>query len=474
MRYFFPAFLFLIFSSISFLSFAQTLNQKIEKSFKELESDPNVKNGFVSLTVMDQKTGEIVFAKNEHIGLAPASTLKTITAATAYSVLGSNFTYKTDLSYTGEIDAKGTLHGDIIIKGSGDPTLGSDHFKQSHAEVLLHRWVAAIKAKGIKKIEGRIIGDDLLFNGQQAPGGWTWIDMGNYYGAGVSSLNWRENTFNVILTAGSKEGEVVKLVRTEPDLSSLTILNELKTGKAGSGDQVYGYSAPYSSIIHLRGTYGIDLNKKISLSIPDGAYDLALSLKSFLEIQGISVDKEATTSFLLSHSGIQLPSQTHLLNRYISPNLSQIEYWLNRRSINLYGEALLKTVAIHENQNPSTEEICKWQEKYWEEKLGISPGELLLKDGSGLSPETRVTTLAMTKIMNYSKKQPWFTSFYENLPTNNGMKMKSGTIGGVLGYTGYHTTSTGRALTFSLLINNYTGSAPSMRQKMFKMLNSLK
>src|SRR5690606_37729318 len=142
-------------------------------------------------------------------------------------------------------------------KGSGDPTLGSDRFKQSHAEVLLSRWVASIKAKGIKKIEGRIIGDDLLFKGQQAPGGWTWIDMGNYYGAGVSSLNWRENTFNVVLTAGSKEGEAVKLVRTEPDVSYLTVLNEVKTGKAGSGDQVYGYSAPYSSIIHLRGTYGI-------------------------------------------------------------------------------------------------------------------------------------------------------------------------------------------------------------------------
>jgi D-alanyl-D-alanine carboxypeptidase/D-alanyl-D-alanine-endopeptidase (penicillin-binding protein 4) len=423
---------------------------------------------------MDQKTGEIVFAKNEQIGLAPASTLKTITTATAYSILGINFTYETDLSYTGEIDKSGTLNGDIILKGSGDPTLGSDRYKQSKADILLQRWITAIKAKGIKRIAGRIIGDDLLFNGQQTPGGWTWTDMGNYYGAGVSSLNWRENTFNVVLSAGAKVGEPVKLLRTEPDVYYLTILNEVKTGKAGSGDQVYAYSAPYSSVIHLRGTYGIDLNKKIVLSLPDAAYDLSSSLKSNLERQGISVDKEAITSFLLSHSGIQLPIQTNLLDRYTSPNVSQMAHWFNRKSVNLYGEALLKTVAIKENQNPATEEICKWEEKYWEDKLGIQPGELRIKDGSGLSPETRVTTLAMTKIMNYARTQAWFTSFYENLPTYNGMKMKSGTIGGVLGYTGYHTTSTGKSLTFSLLINNYTGSAPSMRQKMFKMLNSLK
>lgn len=471
MRYFLLA---LLFSSISLLGSAQTLTQKIEKAFKELENDPNIKNGIVSLTVMDQKTGEIVFAKSEQIGLVPASTLKTITSATAYSILGSNFTYNTDLSYTGKIDENGTLNGDVIIKGSGDPTLGSDRYKQSNADVLLQRWITAIKKNGIKRIIGRIIGDDLLFNGQQAPGGWTWIDLGNYYGAGVSSLNWRENTFNVVLSPGSKVGEPVNLLRTEPDVSYLRILNEVKTGKPGSGDQVYAYSAPYSSIIYLRGTYGIDLNKKINVSLPNGAHDMVLNLKQSLEEEGITVDKEAVTSFLLSHSGIQLPVQTNLLDRYTSPTLNQIAYWFNRKSINLYGEALLKTIAIKENQDPATQEICKWEEKYWEEKLGIQPGELRIKDGSGLSPETRVTTLAMTKILNYASTQPWFTGFHESLPVNNGMKMKSGTIGGVLAYAGYHTSSTGKPLVFSLIINNYTGSAPSMRQKMFKTLNSLK
>lgn len=464
----------ILISSLSLVGSAQTLNQKIGKAFKELENDPNLKNGIVSLAVIDPKTGEIVFAKNEKIGLAPASTLKAITAATAYSILGSSFTYDTDLSYTGEIDENGTLHGDIILKGSGDPTLGSDRYKQSNPDVLLQRWTAAIKSKGIKKIAGRIIGDDLLFNGQQAPGGWTWMDLGNYYGAGVSSLNWRENTFNVVLSSGAKVGDPVKFLRTEPDVSYLQILNEVKTGKPGSGDQVYAYSAPYSSVIHLRGTYAIDLNKKINVSLPNGAQDLVFSLRQSLEEQDVSVDNEAVTAHLLSHSGTQLPMQASLLDRYTSPTLSQITYWFHRKSINLYGEALLKAVAIKENQDPATDEISKWEEKYWEGKLGIQPGELRIKDGSGLSPETRVTTLAMTKILNYANTQPWFASFQESLPINNGMKMKSGTIGGVLAYAGYHTSSMGKPLVFSLIINNYTGSAPSMRQKMFKMLNSLK
>ncbi len=474
MKYFSRTFILFLFASLSFSLSAQTLREKIEKSYTELANDPSVRNGIVGLTVMDAESGEVLFAGNEHIGLAPASTLKTITAAAAYSILGSNFTYDTDLSYAGEIDASGTLHGDIILKGSGDPTLGSHRYSQSKADMLLQRWVDAIKNKGIKQIQGRIIGDDLLFNGYQAPGGWPWVDLGNYYGAGISSLNWRENTFNVILLAGTKVGEATNLLRTEPDISYLTIINEVKTGKPGSGDQVYAYSAPYSSVIYLRGTYAIDLNKKINISLPDAAYDLAFSLKRGLEGQGIPVNKEATTSFLLSHSDSQLPVQTYLLDRYTSPDLNQIVYWFNRNSVNLYGEVLLRTIALNENLDPSTEDVCRWEEKYWETKLGIQSGELRIKDGSGLSPETRVTTLAMTKIMRLAKTQPWFGGFYESLPTINGMKMKSGTIGGVLGYTGYHTTATGKSVVFSCLVNNYTGSAPSMRQKMFKMLNSLK
>lgn len=474
MNNYISAFLFFVFLGIHAPLTAQTLAKKIEKAFIKLEDDPDIRNGIISLTVMDANSGVVLFAKNEHIGLATASTLKTITTATAYSVLGSDFTYSTDLSYTGKIDDNGTLRGDITLKGSGDPTLGSDRFPQSNANTLLQRWVSAIKAKGIKKIEGRVIGDDLLFNGHQAPGGWTWVDMGNYYGAGVSSLNWRENTFSIVLSAGSKVGDPVKLIRTEPEVSYLTILNEVETGEAGSGDQVYAYSAPYSSVIHLRGKYGIDLNKKISLSLPNGAYDVAVNLQNCLLDEGILVEEPASTAFLNSHLGIQIPSQTQLLDRYESPTLSQIAHWFNRVSINLYGEALLKTIALQVNKNPTTAEMVKWEEKFWEEKLGILPGELRIRDGSGLSPETRVTTLAMTKILNYAKTQPWFEDFHENLPVYNDMKMKSGTISGVLGYTGYQTSSDGRPLVFSLLINNYRGSAPSMRQKMFKALNSLK
>lgn len=464
----------LCFSFIFSLLSAQGLPERIGQAFADLQNDSNIKNGIVSLTVMDSRSGEVVFAKNEHLGLATASTMKTITTATAYSELGADFTYQTNVNYQGTIDENGVLHGDIIIQGSGDPTLGSARYEHTKENTILNTWVNAIKAKGIKEIKGKVIGDDRLFNGNQVPSGWTWVDMGNYYGAGVSSLNWRENAFKVSLKSGAKIGDAVELLRTIPEVSYLTILNEVTTGKAGSGDQVYAYSAPYSSVIHLRGTYGIDLNKQIVLSLPDGAFDLAYNLQNELIKQGVPVSENPSTAFLLEHAGVKLPTTSSLITSHRSPKLSEIADQFNKISINLYGEALLKTIAIKEGIAPETGSIARWEEKYWEEKLNILPGELKIRDGSGLSPESRVTTLAMTKILNFAKQQPWHGLFLDNLPTFNGMKMKSGTISSVLGYAGYQNSSDGTPLVFSLLINNYQGAAPPMRQKMFKMLNSLK
>ena len=176
----------------------------------------------------------------------------------------------------------------------------------------------------------------------------------------------------------------------------------------------------------------------------------------------------------MEHAGDVVPAINHVLDTYQSPLLCEIADRFNKVSINLYGEALLKTIAIQVDEETSTADMVKWEQDYWNEKLGIELGELRIRDGSGLSPETRISTLAMTKILNYAKIQPWFTCFYDNLPVYNDMKMKSGTISNVLGYAGYQKASDGTELVFSLLINNHLGTATSMRQKMFKMLNSLK
>lgn len=453
---------------------AQSLSQKIATAFRSFESHESLTYGTASLTVINANTNEVVFAKNEKTGLAPASTLKTITAATAYQILGPTHTFETTLAYSGKIDAQGNLLGDVVIRGDGDPSLGSDRFPQTLDRTILAGWVSAIQQAGIKHIEGAIVADDALYNGHTAPRGWTWQDMGNYYGAGVSALNWRENAVGVNFSPGGTVNAPTTISGTTADISYLQLVNETTTGARGTGDRVYAFSAPYSSRIYLRGTYGIDLQKTVYLSVPDGAYDAAYQLHTALEQAGIKQTSAPTTFHLLQLAGSELPDTPKVLQVHRSPALGELIYWFNQKSINLYGEALLKAMVYRKTGKTDTRDGVEMLRDFWTDKLDIAPGELKIMDGSGLSPENRVTTHAMARILQSIRREPWFGSFYESLPTYNGMKMKSGTIGGVLGYAGYQTAPDGTPLVFALLVNNYQGGAQAMRQRMFQLLNTLK
>ncbi|MFB2117789.1 D-alanyl-D-alanine carboxypeptidase/D-alanyl-D-alanine-endopeptidase [Parapedobacter sp. 2B3] len=453
---------------------AQSLAQRIATAFRAFETHESLANGVASLTVVNAATGEVLFAKNEKLGMAPASTLKTVTSATAYYLLGAGHTFETKLYYTGQIDAAGTLKGDLVIQGSGDPSLGSDRFPQTADTVLLTAWLQAVRTAGIRKIEGRIVADDRLYNGQTAPRGWTWQDMGNYYGAGVSALNWRENAVGVNFIAGASPETATRIANTTADVGYLQLINETTTGNRGTGDRVYAFSAPYSSRIYLRGTYGIDLKKTIYLSLPDGAYDAAYQLQRALQRHGVDVIGTPTTTHLLLLAGSSLPSGGRIIHTYRSPTLGELIYWFNQKSINLYGEAFLLAMAQHQTGKTNTRDGAEMLQEYWSTKLALPSGELKIMDGSGLSPENRITTHALARVLTSVKGEPWFASFFESLPTYNGMKMKSGTIGGVLGYVGYQTSKDGTPLVFALLVNNYNGTATPMRKRMFQLLDMLK
>lgn len=461
------------FVSSFLLSFGQSVTQKLDQSFKNLLNLPNLKNGIASIHVLDKNTGNVVYEKNSHIALPTASTLKVITSITALDILGENYQYKTDLYYTGEIDSLGVLHGDIVIQGSGDPTLGSDRYEHTKEHVLLNKWTQAIAEAGIKQIEGRIIGDDRLYNGNDVPGGWIWTDIGNYYGAGISSLNWRENKTGVNFNTGSINSPAV-LSNFTSDISYLKVINRVTIGNKGSGDNVYAYSAPYSENIYIKGTYGQDLKKTIEISIPDPAYDLAFQLTKTLNQQEITISQEPTTGQRLVDLDSIFPTKTKELYTHSSPKLSEIVHWFNQKSINLYGEALLRSIGYITAGKTSTADGANFLRKFWEQKLNLNRLQLDLVDGSGLSPQNNITTESMSKIMQYATQRPWYASFVKSLPKINDMNMKSGTINGTLGYTGYQKSKSGKEYTFSILVYHYGGGAPNMRKEMFSVLNNLK
>lgn len=458
--------------TFSQISYAQTTAQKLEREYQVLVKDEQAKYAITSLCVLDGNTGKVIFANNENIGLAPASTLKTITSATAFYNLGKDFRYETKLSYTGKITADGTLQGDIIITGSGDPTLGSWRYEQTKENNILNQWVAAIKTAGIKKIEGSVISDDSTFGTSTIPTGWIWQDIGNYYGAGAGSICWRENQFDVHLSAGSNTGSDVKIIKTVPQMPYIQLANELKTGASGTGDNAYGFLAPFTNIGYLRGTWGIGIKKNgISLAIPDAAFDAAYRLQDTLKRLSVECTKNASSARLLELENKRISTDQKPLLSVFSPTLSQMVYWFNKKSINLYGEQFIKTLAYKQKKEGNTKNGAKTVIDFWAGK-GIDKNALNMIDGSGLSPANRVTTMAMASILFQAQKESWFADYIKSFPDYNGMNIKSGNINDVTAYAGYYTDKNGSKYVAVININNYSGSGIS--RKLFQVLDALK
>lgn len=453
---------------------AQAIPEKLALAYERFSKLPALAHGLSSITVVHAQTGEVLFTANGDLGLATASTLKIVTAATAYQLLGPDFRYKTQLLYAGNIDAQGTLNGYIILKGSGDPTLGSDRYEKARPDALLASWVSAIKTAGIRAVSGTVLADDRLFGGQQTPPRWVWQDMGSYYGAGLSALNWMENKAQLRFQAADRVGAGTQLLSTKPDLPYLQFANNVLTGERGSGDKVYPYAAPYASLVTLTGTYGIDLKKGIEMALPDAAYDVAWRLKQALERAGIKVSDAPATAMEWEQSQKNVPGRTRLLHEHVSPPLREIVYWFNQKSINLYGEALLKTVAHIQGKPTETLDAAQFMANYWCERVRSPRQAMKIYDGSGLSPENRVSTKTMAAILASVKKEKWFDGYFDSFPIYNGLRMKSGTIDGVMGYTGYHTNAQNVPMVFSVMVNNYAGSSQAMRQQLFKLLDALK
>lgn len=279
---------------------AQTLQSRLQTAFNRLQADSQCKYASVSLTVLDAKTGETVFAANPNMGLATASTLKTITSITAFNILGKDFQYQTQFGYSGTISADGALNGDLIITGAGDPTLGSWRYGGHHENDILMQLVAAIQKAGIRKINGHIVGDDSIFGTQSVPNGWIWMDVGNYYGAGTSGLCWRENQFDIKLKTGAVNTPI-GILRTVPNTPYLTYKSELLNAPSGTGDDAYGYLPVGSKLMYLRGTYAADQEKKsISVAIPDPAFDAAYRLTDTLKRLGFAITGEPESVLTLN------------------------------------------------------------------------------------------------------------------------------------------------------------------------------
>lgn len=460
----------LVYSNI----FSQNTGEQLAAALKKLEADEQFKHAIISMYVVDSKTGKVVFDKNAQIGLAPASCQKVVTSVSAFELLGKEYQYKTYIGkdYSSKIDKADA--GCLFIIGSGDPTLGSGRWNSTNDTAFFKTVLNTLKKNGYNSFAEDLVLEDYLYGTAVLPDGWIWQDIGNYYGAGCYSVNWRENQYELLLQPDLKVGFPAEIASVKPFIFDVVYDNHIRTGKAGSGDNAYIYAAPFSSIITTGGTIPQQAKPfAIKGSMPNPSRVLGTELLNYLVKNKITFKGSSYSALERSLHDMPAHKATHIIDSVLSPTLDSINYWFLKKSVNLYGEAFVKTIAYEKTKSGSTDTGIAIIKDFWS-KRGIEKSALNMFDGSGLSPANRVTTNAFVTIMQYARQQKWFASFYNALPEMNGIKMKDGYINGVRSYTGYLQSKNGNEYTFSFIVNNFDGNPGTVREKMWKVLDILK
>ena len=421
---------------------------------------------------------------------SPASVLKTVATATALEILGEDYRYPTTLEYDGILE-NGTLEGNLYIKGSGDPSLGSSHFAPGQNK-FLSTWIAALQKAGIKHITGSVISDESIFDTEGVSIKWLREDMGNYYAPGSYGISIFDNMYKLSLQTGAAGTRPV-LKGTEPDIPFIRFKNYLKAAPVSS-DSAYIIGAPLDDVRYLYGV--LPANREAYVlkgDIPDPALYLARYLTDQLQQKGIRVDGSPSCYRIeVEENRWKKGERKEIVTTY-SPTLREIASVCNHVSHNLYADALVKTVGLQ--YKPRRNEMIssfgrgvQVVKEYWEKK-GLDVFPLRMNDGSGLAPADQGSAGFMGELLVYMATESAVSdAFIASLPqagiegsVRNFLKgsklqgkahLKSGGITGVRSYAGY-ITKDGRTYAVAVFSNNYSCPMSRMTRALEKLLLQL-
>lgn len=457
---------------------------------KWLLQAPYMRGASFSLVVKDVQEGRTVYSYDTDRLQSPASVLKTVATATALEILGEDYRYPTTLEYDGILE-NGTLEGNLYIKGSGDPSLGSSHFAPGQNK-FLSTWIAALQKAGIKHITGSVISDESIFDTEGVSIKWLREDMGNYYAPGSYGISIFDNMYKLSLQTGAAGTRPV-LKGTEPDIPFIRFKNYLKAAPVSS-DSAYIIGAPLDDVRYLYGV--LPANREAYVlkgDIPDPALYLARYLTDQLQQKGIRVDGSPSCYRIeVEENRWKKGERKEIVTTY-SPTLREIASVCNHVSHNLYADALVKTVGLQ--YKPRRNEMIssfgrgvQVVKEYWEKK-GLDVFPLRMNDGSGLAPADKVSAGFMGELLVYMATESAVSdAFIASLPqagiegsVRNFLKgsklqgkahLKSGGITGVRSYAGY-ITKDGKTYAVAVFSNNYSCPMSRMTGALEKLLLQL-
>ena len=434
--------------------------------------------GAWGVLILDAESGQTLYEQNADKFFVPASNMKLFTTALALAKLDTDYRFHTTLETRGAISAEGKLDGDLILVGRGDPNLSNRKFPyelkeefDGPPEKVLAELADALIARGVKEITGDIVGDDSYFPRERYPSGWEIDDMVWQYGAAISAIVVDDNTVTVTLTPGERPGDPVQAA-IAPATPDFVIENNVVTSAADVKADLTLTREPGANLVVVRGTLPAKAApRKLVLAVEEPALHAAALLADLLTERGVKIGGKARAVHAPEAAGTEATPRA-VLAEHVSVPLGDAVKLVNKISQNLHAEMLLRTAARQNGVWSTPEELAKFPEDFYA-VAGISPGDAVQSDGSGLSRRDLVTPRAVAALLKYAQEQPWFSAYYASLPVagedgslEDRMKnspaagrihAKTGSLEHVRSRSGYAETPGGRRLIFSFLSNNLAG-----------------
>ena len=440
--------------------------------------------GNASFGVLAMTEGwDTVAAWNSRFRQIPASTMKLITTGAAMHQLGPDFKFTTRIAYSGTV-VDGVLEGDLYIVGGGDPTIASKDSIALPKERLFAQWKGFLDKAGIRKVNGMVIGDGRYFDGPVDRDTWSYQDIGTAYGTGGDGLCFYENGIDMKVTAGPTVGSPVSYLVSYPSLPWMRYGFLGKTGKAGTGDQLYMFASEFVPYAEVRGSFAIDRKPKTEeFSNKFGAYTCAHSFKEYLAAKGVEVTRgvadvrggrvRSNLSSLEPGPYAARVDDMKMLGTTFSPTLKQISRETLLESDNFYAETLFRILGrrLHHSASPDSSKAAMTDVL---KKMGADPSSVRIDDGSGLSRYNYVSPEYFVRFLSAMMDSPVFGDYIETMGQPGGrhyesrlkgesdalksrVHLKSGSMGGVRCFSGYIEPSEGSksdAIIFSIMTNN--------------------
>ncbi|CAN5265088.1 D-alanyl-D-alanine carboxypeptidase/D-alanyl-D-alanine-endopeptidase [soil metagenome] len=432
---------------------------ELAKKIDDLIEKSEFANGRWGVFAISLKDGRVLVAKDAQKLFNPASVLKILTSVVAIDKLGADFRWQTKVFAQNQIE-NGTLNGDLILYGQGAPDL-SDEGIENLANQL--------KAKGLQRIKGGIIGDESYFKGENLGDGWTWNELQWYYGAEASALTVNLNYTNLNLQNGKPQVSTAFMtvsgeVKPVQDIESIGVKRELGANK------IY--------------VWGEGKNLDVRVAVQNPARWAATILKDALQKKGITVEGEAKSADWKAENKF-IPENATELASVESKTLAEIVRKMNKDSVNLFAELILRTLGKKFGET-APDENAKLQKvrgddsagtsvvKKWLSEKNIANDEIKIHDGSGLSRLDFVTPESLGRALVFASQSKFADVFKNSLPiagTDGTLRGRLGNVSGkILAKTGSITyvnalagyaNNSNETLAFVILCNNETRKSDS-------------